>query len=162
FCVAQYESSRKEVFIGGLQGFTTLSQRDRIIALTRALHGLRPKALLLFTLQQLAAFWNWVSIRAVSDSRHVYRHYRKRKNVAMSYDTFWLESGAQLGPDGLFTLPSAFVARDLSQMKPSKRHMYRRRYVMLQAVAKQIHDTLARHTVPTVHPCSQARLPANL
>lgn len=160
FCVTQYEPGPTEVFVGGLQGFTSAIQRERIITITRALHGLRPKALLLYALQQLAAVWQLDSIRAVSDSQHVYRHYRKRKKVAMSYDGFWVESGGQLGADGLFTLPTAFAPRDLSELKPSKRQMYRRRYIMLQELAKQIRDSLARHSLPanvSSPPCSARR-----
>jgi uncharacterized protein VirK/YbjX len=148
FCVWQYAAQRKQAFVGGLQSFKSPKQKERIIAITRDLHGLRPKALLFFALQQLAATWGLDSIRAVSDSRHVYRHYRKRKKVAMSYDEFWPECGGQLGPDGLFTLPAASTARDMSEMKRSKRQMYRRRYVLLQQFASQIGNTLARHTLP--------------
>lgn len=152
FCVTRYEASRTEVFVGGLQGFTSPSQKERIITITRSLHGLRPKALLLFALQQLAAVWHLDSIRAVSDSQHVYRHYRKRKKVAMSYDEFWLESGGQPGADGLFALPTTAAPRDLTGMKPSKRQMYRRRYVMLQDLAEQIRHSVARHTLPAKTP----------
>src|SRR5260221_8751038 len=148
FCVWQYETQRKQAFVGGLQSFKSPKQKERIISITRDLHGLRPKALLFFVLQQLVVAWGLDSIRAVSDSRHVYRHYRKRKQVAMSYDEFWLECGGQLGPDGFFTLPAASTARDMTDMKPSKRQMYRRRYLLLQQFASQISNTLARHTLP--------------
>jgi uncharacterized protein VirK/YbjX len=146
FCVTRYEVGSKQVFIGGLQGFTTPGQKDQIITITRGLYGLRPKAILLFTLQQLTAVWQLDSIRAVSDGQHVYRHYRKRKKVDTSYDEFWLESGGLPGEDGLFTLPTAFAPRDLSGMKASKRQMYRRRYLMLDELAIQIRDSALKHT----------------
>jgi hypothetical protein len=103
----------------------------------------------LFALQQLAAVWGLDSIRAVSDRQHVYRHYRKRKKLNTSYDKFWLESGGQLGEDGLFTLPLRFTPRDLKGMNASKRQMYRRRYVMLQELATQIRDTGIKHMLPS-------------
>jgi hypothetical protein len=37
-------------------------------------------------------------------------------------------------------------------MKPSKRQMYRRRYVMLQDLAEQIRHSVARHTLPAKTP----------
>jgi hypothetical protein len=123
------------------------------------MHGLRPKALLFFTLQQLVASWGLDSIRAVSDSRHVYRHYRKRKTVAMSYDEFWLECGGQRGEDGIFVLPKTSAPRDLSEMKASKRQMYRHRYLLLQDLASQILDTVAQHTLPE-NPAHRVSYPA--
>ncbi len=148
FCVCRYEADSRQVFVGGLQSFKHADQKARIVAITRGMHGLRPKALLFFTLQQLVASWGLDSIRAVSDCRHVYRHYRKRKTVAMSYDEFWVECGGQLSEDGIFVLPTASPTRDLSEMKASKRQMYRHRYLLLEELASQIRDTVAQHTLP--------------
>jgi hypothetical protein len=148
FCVWRYEANPRQVFVGGLQSFKRSSQKERIVGITRSMHGLRPKALLFFTLQQLVASWGLDSIRAVSDSRHVYRHYRKRKTVAMSYDEFWLECGGQRRSDGIFSLPTASAPRDLSEMKASKRQMYRHRYLLLRELASQLRDTAAQHTLP--------------
>lgn len=144
FCV----SNPNQAFVGGLQSFKHPNQKERIVAITRGMHGLRPKALLFFTLQQLVASWVLDSIRAVGDSRHVYRHYRKRKTVAMSYDEFWLECGGQRGEDGIFALPTVSVPRDLCEMKASKRQMYRHRYLLLEDLTAQIRDTLAQYTLP--------------
>jgi hypothetical protein len=150
FCVWQYEANQRQAFVGGLQSFKVPNQKERIVGITRSMHGLRPKALLFFTLQQLAASWGLDSIKAVSDSRHVYRHYRKRKTVAMSYDEFWLECGGQRGEDGNFVLPTTAVPRDLKEMKASKRQMYRHRYLFLQELASQIRETVAQHTLPEI------------
>jgi uncharacterized protein VirK/YbjX len=150
FCLWQYNCSRSQIYVGGLQSFKQPNQKERVINITRAMHGLRPKALLFFTLQQLAVTWNIDSIRAVSDARHVYRHYRKRKNLAMSYDKFWVECGGQLNEDRLFTLPRIWVPRDLSRMNPSKRHMYRRRYALLQELALQIRESMRQSTLSPV------------
>jgi uncharacterized protein len=46
----------REIFIGGLQGSRGTSE-DVVVTITRALYGLRPKALLVYVLQQLAARW---------------------------------------------------------------------------------------------------------
>jgi hypothetical protein len=161
FCVSQYETNSKQAFVGGLQSFKHPNQKERIVAITRSMHGLRPKALLFFTLQQLVAFWGLESIRAVSDSRHIYRHYRKRKTVAMSYDEFWRECGGQRGEDGIFVLPTASAPRDLSEMKASKRQMYRHRYLLLEELASQIRDTVAHHTL-SENPYPRISDPLNL
>jgi hypothetical protein len=49
----------------------------------------------------------------------------------------------------LFTLPVVFTPRQLSEIKPNKRTMYRRRYQMLEELGEQIQqhcDRLGRST----------------
>jgi uncharacterized protein VirK/YbjX len=48
------EAGQWGMFIGGMQGGRSPRQKEMIIFLTRSLHGLRPKALLVFVAQQLA------------------------------------------------------------------------------------------------------------
>jgi hypothetical protein len=139
FSITRFESGTREIFIGGLQGNKLANHRELIVAITRQLHGLRPKALLLFPLQQLAAIWGITRLRAVSDKKHVYRHWRNLKQVPISgYDRWWLESGGRLAADGLFDLPATFIPRQISRLKAGKRQMYKRRYRMLAEIAEQI------------------------
>lgn len=142
FSISRFETQRSEVFIGGLQGRRSANEKESIIALTRAMHGLRPKALLVFALQQLAVQWGITDMRAVSNNTHIYQHPHKRKVLATDYDLFWLECGGKLGADGTFELPAAFVPRDISAIKVNKRQMYRRRYVLLGQIADQISHNL--------------------
>ena len=89
FSVTRYETRPRELFIGGLQGIKyagQASEKKLIIALTRGLHGLRPKALLLFAVQVLAGLWGVTRIRAVSNEMHIYQHWQKRRRVAANYD----------------------------------------------------------------------------
>lgn len=148
FCVTQFDARRRELLVGGLQGFRSENEKDRIVAITRAMHGLRPKALLVIALQAFAGRWQFQSIRAVSDDRHVYQHFLRRKTLAASYDEFWLECGGQVAPDGLFDLPAVFAPRDLSSLKPGKRPMYRRRYLMLEQITADVQASLVRSTPP--------------
>jgi uncharacterized protein VirK/YbjX len=141
FSVWKYRGPQKEIFIGGLQGSPAL-RKDLVIDLTHALHGLRPKALMLFALQQLTTGWGISSIRAVSDSAHIYRHFQKRKILSTCYDEFWRECGGRLASDGLFDLPAEFAPRQISALKANKRQMYRRRYQMLADFADQIRERL--------------------
>ena len=102
------------------------------------MYGLRPKALLLFALQQLAATWGVTRLRAAGDEMHIYRHWQKRKKLAAGYDEFWIESGGKLADDGMFNLPATFIPREISTLKVNKRQMYKRRYLMLAEIADQI------------------------
>ena len=137
FSITRCEAGHREILIGGLQGNQSANDRDLIIVLTRRWHGLRPKALLLFAIQQLAALWGVTRVRAVGDNTHIYRHWRQRKHLASSYDEWWLEAGGHLAGDGLFDLPARFVPRDIAALKTNKRPVYRRRYLMLAGLADQ-------------------------
>lgn len=132
----------KEIFIGGLQGDKATSE-DQVVTITRGLYGLRPKALLFYALQQLAASWGITRLWAVSDDMHIYRHYQTRRNVAASYDEFWAECGGVRSTNGFFDLPVAFVPREISTIRVNKRQMYRRRYAMLEKMAEQIRDYIS-------------------
>lgn len=142
FCVSGNGPDDREFFVGGLQGWKQANAREYIVAITRAMEGLRPKALLLFVLQTLAQHWHIRGLRAVSNET---RELRLRKTgINADYDEFWLDAGGQRGVDGNFILPAAFMPRDLAEIKPNKRPMYRRRYAMLEALAAQIHQNVGR------------------
>jgi uncharacterized protein len=137
FSVWKCGNEDKEIFIGGLQGDKETAEPE-VVALTRGLYGLRPKALLFFILQQLAAGWQIPAIRAVSDEKHIYKHFQTRREVNASYNNFWDESGGVLAADKFFDLPAAFVPREISTIRVNKRQLYRRRYAMLDGMAAQI------------------------
>lgn len=143
-CISRFDAQGSEMLVGGLQGIESEINRESIIAITRAMYGLRPKALLVFVLQSLAGVWGVTRLRAVSDAMHIYRHKRKRKQKAASYDELWIESGGKLADDGMFDLPATFVPRKISTLKVNKRQMYKRRYLMLAEIAEQISDSWCR------------------
>src|ERR1700677_443453 len=137
FSISKWQKQHKEVFIGGLQGNKETDERT-VVAITRALYGLRPKALLFYIVQRLATHWGVGRLRAVSDDLHIYRHFQARRNVVASYNQFWDECGGILAPDGVFDLPAAFVAREISTIRANKRQLYRRRYAMLEGINHQL------------------------
>ena len=137
FSIWQCEGTDREIFIGGLQGDKGTSE-DLVVAITRGLYGLRPKALLFYILQQLCGVWGIGRVRAVSDCMHIYRHFQSRRNVRATYDKFWVECGGVAVSGGTFELPPAFVPRDISTIRVNKRQMYRHRYAMLERVREQL------------------------
>ena len=152
FSITSDTAHSRELFIGGLQGNKLFGERERIIAITRSLHGLRPKALLVFALRQVALDWEVNRIRAVSNGMHIYRHWtyanrRKRKSVVADYDAFWGECDGVPDVDGMFSLPVVATRRALSTLKPNKRSQYRQRYEMLEELAKQIALNLAQCSI---------------
>ena len=132
FTIMRWTGEERELFIGGLQGQTGASDRENIVELTRSLHGLRPKALLVFVVQRLAQCWGIDRIRAVGDSEHIYRHFRKRREILASYDRFWEECKGVREPDGNYLLPERPTIRQIDELPAKKRALYRRRYAMLE------------------------------
>jgi uncharacterized protein VirK/YbjX len=143
FTVWKSGAGTRELFIGGLQGIKRANDGEATVAVTRGMNGLRPKALLLFTVQQIAAHWEVGTIRAVSDAQNIFRDIRlSHKKVMASYDDFWTDSDGKLDADGLFTLPPRFVPRPIADIKPNKRSLYKKRYVMLEDFAAQVPKNL--------------------
>jgi uncharacterized protein VirK/YbjX len=143
FSVTRYEKgSPSQLFIGGLQGHPLPGQKELIIDITRSMHGLRPKALLVFALQRLAQLWNFSALHGVGDAEHTHRRNVNRKDRHACYDDFWLECLGQPMPDGNFSLPVFPVARDMNELPTKKRPLYRRRYQMLASLGEEIRRSL--------------------
>jgi uncharacterized protein len=142
FSICRCEGTDKEIFVGGLQGDQG-TREDLVVAITRGMYGLRPKAFLFYILQQLCDCWGIRRVRTVSDQMHIYRHFQSRRNVRASYDKFWVECGGTPAPNGTFALPPVFVPRDISTIRVNKRQLYRRRYAMLEGIREQLLSRLS-------------------
>jgi uncharacterized protein VirK/YbjX len=81
FTATSFSPAGADIFIGGLQTMRKTTNREMIVDITRGMSGLRPKALLLFALQQLAAAWHFKGIRAVSNDLLVFRDFRLKKKL---------------------------------------------------------------------------------
>jgi uncharacterized protein VirK/YbjX len=96
------------VLIGGLQGSPPGSDKRRIVAATRDLSGLRPKAAVFLGVQAFAFATGCTQIHAVSNALHTIgekgRRYRLAKMHA-DYDAFWRERGGVPCPAFGFRLP---------------------------------------------------------
>jgi uncharacterized protein VirK/YbjX len=140
FAISQYASGEKEMFVGGMQG-DKHANKEAVIAITRGLYGMRPKALLVFALQQLTTGWGINHLMAVSNEMHIYqapRNFRRHNRVTTSYNECWSDCGGRRLADQNFELPATFTPREISTIAPNKRGMYRRRYAMLAELANQI------------------------
>lgn len=158
------------LFIGAVQGIhkgidseTSLNiYRD----LTKDFEGLRPRSFLLEALKCLARTVGVARIHAVGDQcrhhRHPYFGVDKAQDLAANYDVIWQESGAEASlREDFFELPLAPAKRNLEDIAPKKRAMYRRRNALLDDVFAKIEAALPGTTTQTalpLHPqlaCSQ-------
>lgn len=134
FCLARNDGRRIAV-IGGLQAHPDPRTRGLIHDVAKETYGLRPKALALWSLQQLAQPWQIEQIQAVCDQQHIYRHWRKQREIAASYDEFWSESDGRRLPGGGWELPLQMRQRTRAEVKPTRRRLYEQRYALLHALS---------------------------
>ncbi|WP_410015921.1 VirK/YbjX family protein [Sodalis sp. C49] len=136
------------LFIGGLQGAGRQVAHEAIHAATKSCHGLFPKRLALETVMLLAANLDIQRILAVGNNSHMYRARRysskKRRFLHADYDNFWLSLNGQRDEQGYFHLPLSIPRKPLETVPSKKRAEYRRRYELLDQLARQINAHFAR------------------
>lgn len=158
FVLLREPGGARVLLIGGTQGLPKRADKSVIKDVTKSLHGLRPRAFLLFLAQQLATAWELDGIRALSNATHVSRHrdyaLNRARRPRLAYDEFWTESGGTLAADGLYDLPAKHVARGMHEIKTNKRSLYQQRYTLLDRLAIALQ--LAFERIGLVH----ARTPA--
>jgi hypothetical protein len=132
FCLVQNEGKRVAI-IGGLQADDDARLHGLLREVAKELFGLRPKALVLWCLQQLAVLWDIRQIQAVGDEQRGWqRRDEQEEETAAHHDEFWRESdGRKLPEDGKWQLPLRPLCRPRNELKPSRRRAHERRYAML-------------------------------
>ena len=130
--------------IGGFQG--RKGGDEEIIKLaTKAMHGLRPKNLLVLLIQELARTLGISELRGVGNRVHVFRARMNNplvpaRNIRFDFDALWTEVGGELQEDGWHDLPLTTPRRSPDQIKPNKRSMYAKRYLLLDGLSRQIRE----------------------
>ena len=115
-----------QLLIGGLQGASLLFGTDgkqRVIAATRDLSGLRPKMAVFIAASTFAQAAGASSLIAVSNRTHTINAeawYQRRKLVA-DYDGFWIERGGVLASCG-FRIPLSREPRSNCAGRNRQRH----------------------------------------
>jgi hypothetical protein len=132
FRLVQSESEMVAI-IGGLHADDDARLHALLREVAKELFGLRPKALVLWCLQQLAVLWDVRQIQAVGDEERGWPQWCwPREKAAAHHDEFWRESdGRKLSGDGKWQLPLRPLCRPRNELKPSRRRAHERRYAML-------------------------------
>lgn len=129
--------------IGCLQGANGKINNNRIRELHKNLYGMRPKALLVFIMQQLAVDLDIKEILVASNSIQAHRrkhliHIPWKHTIYSDYDRFLIEICGELQKDGWYKLPMEFVKKDMIKIPSHKRAYYKKRYEMLDDLALKI------------------------
>lgn len=144
-CAFSFSGSKEqlELVIGSVQGPepSVENATDVVRAMTKELHGLRPKSLVVMLVMILAKIINAYQVLAVKKSAHVFqakRYSKKQKsNLQSDYDELWSEFGSQ-ELDANFVRLTQSNRKLLEDIASKKRAMYRRRYEWLDVVEQNI------------------------
>lgn len=130
-------------YLGALQGRRGGDEAVIKVA-TKAMHGLRPKALMAFVAQELARSLRMSSLLGVGNGIHVARGriLGSGKKLLFDYDELWREMGGEFQPDGWYRLPLKASRRTAEDIKPNKRSMYAKRYALMDELSRQIRTIL--------------------
>jgi uncharacterized protein VirK/YbjX len=139
------------LFIGAIQGLHSGIDSETSLQLfrdvTKKLHGLRPRSLMVEGICILARAIGVTEIYAIKDKcrhhRHPYFGVQKAKDLGTGYDEIWAEQGATDSefPD-FFRLPSYVSRKPENDIPSKKRAMYRRRYELLDEMNASIEQVL--------------------
>jgi len=130
-------TTTKTMHIGMLQGpAEAIENRHALIKeLTKSLHGLRTKSLLVEMALMLARILGVSEVKAISNKGHIYQAIRyigsKRKSVTFDYNGLWGEFEATEIDLYMFSLSVFTPRKDPLTLKKTKRKMYTKRYQWL-------------------------------
>jgi uncharacterized protein VirK/YbjX len=142
------------VFVGALQGSNSESAQEIYRDITHALHGMRPRDLLMVSLKLLCSELGINRIWAISsDNRQHNSPYfgnSHKEKVLVAYNEIWQEHGGIAIENGFYEIPVTVRYRDVSEIPTRKRATYRRRYHMLDKLGMDIKNSCALHATKSL------------
>ncbi len=115
-------------------------------AAQKLLHGLRPKSLIVFAVQEFSRQLGFTAVYGAGDTIQAYRrkhlvHLPWRHAIQFDYNAIWSESGGQPNRDGWYEIPLTPVHKTIHEIKSNKRAQYIRRYALLDDLSLKIADS---------------------
>ena len=133
--------------IGCVQGNKATENENAIKELQKQMYALRPKALMIFIIQELSRQLGCSALYGVGSKIQAHNkkhfiHIEWLHKLSFSYDTLWKEADGTPDKDGWFKLPIEMHRKPMEEIKSSKRSLYRYRYEMLDKIATEIKETI--------------------
>jgi uncharacterized protein VirK/YbjX len=111
--------------------------------LTKRMHGMRPKNLLIYLLQVLCRELGIQELLAITSQSHIYEGSAKnRLRIKFDYDKFWEEVEGRRLDQYFYSLPLHHTRRSFEEIRSNKRAAYARRYAILDDLEAQIQSAL--------------------
>lgn len=121
--------------LGALQGVRSDAGAQLVRDSTRALHGCRPKNLLVAALRDFGDFFGCSYLFLVSNDNRIALNPRRRRQIGADYDQAWRELHALPMMDGNYHLPcQAYRPPELRDVPSKKRADARRRGELLSSI----------------------------
>jgi Uncharacterized protein conserved in bacteria len=142
FSFEEIEPESMACRIGCIQGHA-VNDSNSSKAAQKLMHGLRPKALVVYAIQELSRQMGCTAVYGAGDEIQAYRkkhfiHLSKRHAIQFDYNAIWAECGGQPNKEGWYELPLVPVRKSMEEIKSHKRALYKRRYQMLDDISFQI------------------------
>lgn len=129
------------VMIGCLQGPRGDNAKDVVRELTRLLHGMRPKQLMLSLVYTFARHYGIEWLVAISNDAHPLR--RSGLPLYSDYDAFWEEQRGQRIGGGWYALPASLTHKSEAEVPSNHRAAFRRREALRREAEQLLLNALA-------------------
>ena len=132
-------------YIGCLQGGKEGNQKEDVVTASKAMHGLRPKAALVFVAQELTRAFGARELLGVGNDIQAHRrkhiiHIPFIHDYTFDYNSTWTDVGGTPGKEGWYRLPLETYRHPREDIKTNKRSMYLKRYAMMDEISQQINS----------------------
>ncbi len=129
--------------IGCVQGSKASETENAIKELQKQMYALRPKALMIFIIQEVAKQLGCQTVYGAGNKIQAHNkkhfiHIQLLHKLSFNYDTLWREADGISSNNGWFLLPKEMQRKSMEEIKSSKRSLYRNRYEMLDKIAQEI------------------------
>ena len=152
----------RQLVVGSVQGgraSALLQPEQAAKTLTKLCHGLRPPALLVFALSELARQWGCRAVTFVDPRFQAKsRWHRPPRHIRFDYTAMFRDHGMQRTPSGNWRLPDVLPRKALTEVESRKRAMYRRRHAWMDALAATLRETSHTPAAPALSVANLVRL----
>lgn len=129
------------LMIGCLQGPRGENAKEVVRELTRNLHGMRPKQLMLSLAYTFARHYGIERLVAISNEAHPLR--RSGRPLYSDYDAFWEEQQGRRIGGGWYALPVAPAQKTEAEVPSNHRAAFRRREALRREAEQLLRNALA-------------------
>ena len=133
-------TGERTLAIGCIQGPVGAEARDAVRELTRQLHGMRPKCLMLALACALARHWGMTRVLAVGNAAHPLRDARRR--FVADYDAFWQEQQGREAGGGWYELPVQPERKSVAEVPSQHRSAFRKREALRMEAERLLVEAL--------------------
>ncbi|MDQ2988712.1 MAG: VirK/YbjX family protein [Pseudomonadota bacterium] len=130
------------IALGSLQGLRSSDGSQVVKAVTRDLHGCRPKKLMVAAVRAIGDYFGCAQILLIGNQNLVTVNWRRAGRISSNYDATWEEMGALRRADGNYELPCRSAAPNLEAVASHKRAEARRRNALLASLGESVSGSM--------------------